>query len=43
METREAMRKTIDYLDELMQENPSRELADASNLLEDELSKLGRG
>jgi len=43
MEVPEAMRKVIDYLDEQMKENPSKELADVSNFLEDELSKLGRG
>jgi hypothetical protein len=30
----QALRTTIDYLDELMDESPSRELADISNYLE---------
>lgn len=33
-EQKKAMRTTIDYLDSLMEQNPSRELADTSNYLE---------
>lgn len=41
MELSKAFRLVIDYLDQKMNDEPTRELADASNLLENELTKLG--
>lgn len=41
MELSKALRTVIDYLDEKMNEDPNRELADVSNYLENELKKLG--
>ena len=35
IEQAQAMRVVIDYLDEQMNESPSKELADVSNFLED--------
>ena len=37
---KDAMQQVISHLDEIMQESPSKEVADASNLLEDLKEKL---
>lgn len=38
-----ALRATVEQLDEIMENTPNREVADASNALEDILIKLGEG
>jgi len=37
-EVKAAIRTTIDYLDQLMEQQPNRQVADASNLLEELLA-----